>query len=245
MIVYRLYGLVTARYILDRDGFCLQWGFSTEQIPIASIENIIKGNEVQTALNPPFGFNWPGCIVGQKLVKGLGLVEFFATKSATEQIIIPLNGRSLVISPPDIDSFHQSFLEVVRLGSLEEIPGISIRPDFFSARLWADRLARFLILSGLLLILFLLAYLGFRAAHLPETVPFGFDRTGQPDIFVPPSQLLLLPLVGGFYWLANLVVGVWLYREERNRPIAYAVWFTGTILGGLLWGAILHLLNVI
>jgi hypothetical protein len=245
MVVYRLYGLITAKYILDRDGFCVQWGFSVEQIPIASIENLIKGEQITIGLRPSIGFYWPGCIVGQKAVEGFGLVEFFTTRPTKEQIIIPLEGRSLAISPPEVESFHQSFLEIVRLGSLEEIPAISNRPDFFSARLWADRLARFLILSGLILNLLLLGYLGFRIVSLPESVPFGFDRAGVPDTFVPPSQLLLLPIVGGFYWLANLVVGVWLYRLEKDRQIAYLIWFTGTLLGGLLWGAILHLLNAI
>ncbi len=245
MVIYRLYGLITAKYVLDRNGFCLQWGFSTEQIPLTSIENMIKGDEVQIQLSPPLGLYWPGCIVGQKTVDEFGLVEFFTTRPPKERIIIPLEGRSLVISPPDLESFHQSFLETVRLGSLEEIPAISVRPDFFSARLWADRLARFLILSGLILNLFLLGYLGFRAVNLPESVPFGFDSAGLPDTFVPPSQLLLLPLLGGFYWLTNLVLGVWLYRLESDRQIAYVVWFTGTLLGGLLWGAILYLLNAI
>jgi len=245
MIVYRLYGLISARYILDRDGLFLQWGFSIEQIPIASIEKMVKGEETKIQIKPPFSFCWPGCIVGQKQVEEFGLVEFFATKSAKEQIIIPLKGRSLVISPPDVEIFYQTFHEVVRLGSLEEIPAISVRPDFFSARLWNDRFARSLILSGLALVVCLLGYLGLRAVHLPESVPFGFDSMGVPVTFVPPSQLLLLPLVGGFFWLVNLVVGVWLYRLEKDRQIAYVVWFTGTLLGGLLWGAILHLLNAV
>jgi hypothetical protein len=245
MVVYRLYGLITARYVLDRDGFCLRWGFSVEQIPIASIDKMIKGDEISINIDPPFVFRWPGCIVGQKMVEGFGLVEFFATRPIKEQLIIPLKERRLVISPPDIENFHQSFLEAVHLGSLEEIPTISVRPDFFSARLWSDRLARFLILSALILNLCLLGYLGFRTANLPESVPFGFDSAGLPDTFVPPSQLLLLPLVGGFYWLANLLVGVWLYRLEEDRQVAYVVWFTGTLLGGLLWGAILHLLSAI
>jgi hypothetical protein len=245
IVTYRIYGLITARYILNRDGFYLRWGLSIEQIPISSIEKMIKGDEIEESIRPPFVFCWPGCIGGQKMVQGLGRIEFFATRPLKEQLVIPLKERSLIISPPDIEAFHQSFLEAAHLGSLEEIQAISIRPDFFSARLWADRLARIIILSGLILNLSLLGYLGFRIIDLPESVPFGFDSAGLPDTFVPPAQLLLLPLVGSFYWLADLMVGVWLYRLERDRPIAYVIWFTGTLLGGLLWGASLHLLSAI
>ena len=35
---YRLYGLITAAYQLDRNGFYLRWGFSEERLPIQSIE---------------------------------------------------------------------------------------------------------------------------------------------------------------------------------------------------------------
>ncbi|TET36944.1 MAG: hypothetical protein E3J69_03080, partial [Anaerolineales bacterium] len=36
VVGYRLYGLIAARYYLDRDGFFLQWGSAIEQIPITA-----------------------------------------------------------------------------------------------------------------------------------------------------------------------------------------------------------------
>jgi hypothetical protein len=243
MVGYRLYGLATARYVLNRDGFSLQWGFSFEQIPISTITNILKGEEITIRLKPSLGISWPGCVVGQREVENFGRVEFFATAPTSRQIIIPLEKRSLVISPPDVEAFHQSFLDAVRMGALEEIPPVTSRPDFFSARLWADLWARSMIILGLLLILLLLGYLAFRVPHLPASVPFGFDLMGRPNLLVLPSQLLLLPIVGGFCWLADFVIGIWLYRQEQNRQVAYVVWFTGIVLGGLLWGAVFHLLT--
>ena len=243
MVSYRLYGLISARYVLDRDGFYLQWGFSSEQIPISAIENIERGDTLPSRIRPKLGFWWPGCVVGHKVVEGFGGVEFFATTSSKDQMIIPLEGRSLAISPPDVDAFHQAFLDFVRLGALEEISIKSIRPDFFSARLWADSGARFLILTGLILTLSLLGYLAFRVTGLPDQVPFGFDLAGQPDTLVPPSQLILLPIVGGFFWFVDLIVGVWLYRQERDRTISYIIWIVGVILTALLWGAVILLLR--
>jgi hypothetical protein len=242
MVGYRIFGLATAQYVLNRDGFSLQWGFTYEQIPIAAIEMILKGDEILTKLRPSLGIYWPGCVVGAREVDDFGMVEFFSTMSSSRQVLIPLDERSLVISPPDPEAFHQAFLEAVRMGALEEIPSLSSRPDFFSAHLWADLWARSMIILGLVLILFLLGYLAFQVPNLPPRVPFGFDLTGLPKLLVPPTQLLLLPIAGGFCWLADLIIGAWLFRQEQNRRVAYIIWFTGILLGGLLWGASIHLL---
>ena len=77
---------------------------------------------------------------------------------------------------------------------------------------------------------------------LDRNVPFGFDENGVPDLFVPPPRLLILPLAGGALWVADLVIGSWLYRIEQNRPIAYLVWGMGVILVSLLWGAMINLI---
>jgi uncharacterized membrane protein len=90
--------------------------------------------------------------------------------------------------------------------------------------------------------LLLLGYLVVRAPSLPAQVPFGFDPSGAPDPMAPPGRLLLLPMIGGLCWLADLVVGAWIYRRDQDRPLAYAMWAAAVLVGGLLWGATFHLL---
>jgi hypothetical protein len=243
LVLYRLYGLLTAQYSLNRDGFYLRWGISTDQIPIAAIEDVSLQTQYPSVTRPKLGIWWPGCMVGQSESLDHGLTEFFAASSSNGNVIIHLSDRIIVISPPDVPDFIQAFSEIVQMGSLEEIPELTQRPDFFSARLWADRYARGLILIGLVLILALLVYLAYRVSSLPSLVPFGFDQNGVPDLFVPPARLLLLPLVGGGFWLADLVIGSWLYRRERNRPIAYLVWGMGVLLVSMLWGAVINLIT--
>jgi hypothetical protein len=34
-VVYRLFGLLTSRYRIDRDGFYLHWGSGAEQVPLS------------------------------------------------------------------------------------------------------------------------------------------------------------------------------------------------------------------
>lgn len=242
LVGYRLYGLFTARYRLDRDGFYLTWGLASEQIPLAAIERIQPAADLAPGLRPGRGIWWPGCIVGKRRIEGGGEVEFFATRGAEAALVLHAGERILAISPPDVDAFYQAFVDATRMGSLEHIAMRSQRPDFTFGRLWGDLVARLLVLTGLAVSLVLLGYLAFQMPALPPQVPFGFNSAGAPDTFAPPGRLLLLPMIGGFCWLVDLVVGAWLYRRESDRLLAYAIWSAGVLAGGLLWGAVLQLL---
>jgi len=242
LIGYRLYGLLTVRYRLDRDGFFLTWGLVAEQLPLAAISSLRPADEVMPKLRPDRGLWWPGCVCGRREVEGEGLVEFFATSGYQGILVLGAGDRLLAISPPDLEAFHQAFVDATRMGSLEPIPTRSQSPDFVIAGIWTDAIARVLILVGLALPLLLLGYLSLRLPSLPLQVPFGFDPTGTPDPLAPPGRLLLLPMIGGLCWLANMAMGVWLYRREVDRPLAYAVWMSAVLVGGLFWGAALHLL---
>lgn len=243
IVVYKLYGLWTAMYRLDRDGFYLTWGLAKEQVPMADVRAVHAADDVAPGLKPSRGIWWPGCLTGRKDVDGLGEVEFFATGGREGLLVVELEGRALAISPPEPAIFRQDFLEMIRMGSLEQIPASSQRPDFYFSRLWSDLVARILILVGVLLPLLLLGFLALRAPSLPPQVPFGFSVSGMPDPLAPPGRLLLLPVICSLCTLADLVAGVWVYRREADRPMAYAIWGSALIVGGLFWGATLLLLS--
>jgi hypothetical protein len=242
LVVYRLYNLSTARYRLDRDGFYLTWGLITEQVPLSEITLVRPADEIAPGLSPDRGLWWPGYVFGRRGVEGEGLVECFATTGPHGMIVLSAGERLLAISPPDLESFQQAFVDATRLGSLEPIPTLSHRPDFVFSDLWNDRLAQVLLLIGLALPLLLLGYLALRVPTLPTVVPFGFDTTGSPSPLAPPGRLLLLPMIGGLCWIVDFTVGAWLYRRTVDRPLAYAVWGVAIVVGGLFWGATLQLL---
>ena len=242
LVLYRLYNLLTARYRLDRDGFYLTWGLITEQISLAEVTLMRSADEVAANLQPARGLWWPGYVYGSREIDGEGLVEFFATTGPQGLMVLNAGGRMLAISPPDLEAFQQAFVDATRLGSLEPIPTLSQRPEFILSDLWNDRLAQVLVLIGLVLPLFLLGYLALRVPSLPARVPFGFDTIGVPSTLAPPGRLLLLPMIGGLCWIADFAVGAWLYRQAKDRPLAYAIWGVAILVGGLFWGATLQLL---
>ncbi len=245
LVINRLYGLVTARYRVDRDGLYVRWGMSYEQIPLDLISEVSPPHEPDAVSEgdprrPRVGIWWPGCMVGRS--KG-GEVDFFTTTKPL-LVIRTTSGRALAISPPDSESFQAAILSASRMGSLETIPEQSVRADFLVARVWKDRLARSLILAGLLIPLLLLGALVITAPSLPELVPFGFGPTGQPTPLAPPGRLLLLPMIAGLIWIADLVLGAWFFGNDSDHPVAYALWGTAIIAGALLSGATWKLLSI-
>jgi Bacterial PH domain len=242
VVAYRLFGLLTASYQVDRDGIRLRWGLAVEQVALVDVAEVRVPDPGTMRLRPGSGIWWPGCVVGRRVVQDLGTVEFFASTGAAGMLLLRLHDRWVAISPGDRDGFRQAYVDMIRMGSLERIPAIRLRPDFLFNRLWADRWARALVLAGLALCLLLLGYLAYQASALTAQVPFGFDPYGEPEGFVSPTQLLLLPLLAGLCWSIDFVLGLWLYRKDNQRPLAYGLWGTAVLVGGLLWGASLQLL---
>ncbi len=245
LVSYRIYGLLSARYRLHREGFYLTWGFAYEQIPITEIHSVELASANHENLAPEIGFRWPGCVVGHLDTENSAPIEFFATRNSEGIVLLICDERVLAISPPNPQEFQKYFVDTVRMGSLDSIAAVSQRPDFIFARMWSDDRARLLVLSGIAISLLLFGYLALRASTLPSSVPFGFDALGNPDPYAPPGRLLLLPMIGVFCWFLDLLTGTWLYRRNEDRPFAYAIWGAAIIVGGLLWGAALHLLAVV
>ena len=243
LILYRWYGLLSATYRINRDGFYLKWGLAFEQVPLSSVQSIERSDSDEIPLRPGIGFWWPGCIVGRKEFPEIGVVDFFTAKFGESMLLVNIENRIFAISPRDPDAFELAFQSAARMGSLETVPKISRRSNFVFSQLWSDMWARILILVGALFPLIIFGYIAMILPGLPFEVPFGFAPSGIPDTFGSPGRLLLLPMVAGFCWFIDLVGGMWLYRGEDQRPLAYVLWSAAILVGGLFAGATIHLLT--
>jgi hypothetical protein len=242
LVLNRLFGLLTARYRLDRDGLYIHWGLAYEQIPIGSIRSIRAGKVLAEVTRPNLGFWWPGCLIGHAESPELGEIEFFATSGPMVLVERDIGG-AIAISPPDPEAFIAGFDNARRMGSLEQIRARSYRPERLILELRSDRLALALIVLGFAIPLTLLVALIIGAPSLPDEVPFGFGPDQQPGPLVPRGRLILLPVIAGLIWLADLLLGGWFYRNDRDRPIAHVLWGAALVSGLLLVGAALQLIS--
>ena len=224
LLAYRLYALLTAIYILRRDGLRIHWGLRREDIPLRRIEWMRPAGEFGFRLPLPW-LRWPGAVVGRRKVSELGDVEFMAADLA-HMVLVATPEKIYAISPADLKTFMAQFRKINELGSLTPLEAQSVYPRLLFGNVWEDRLARWLILGSLGIGLVLLAVVGFAVPGL-ETI--AWIGTIEP---APAERLLLLPILEGIFWLTDLVLGIFLYRRGGDlRMGSYLLWGSGALTG--------------
>jgi hypothetical protein len=227
LFAYRFYALLTAAYVLERSGLRIRWGLRREDIPLNDIEWIRPADELGFRLPLPW-LRWPGAVVGNRQVPELGQVEFMAVDTA-HMILVATPEKVFAISPSDPNRFAAEFRQINELGSLTPLDAQSLYPKVFLGRVWDDRLARRLILTGLGVGLALLAVTAFAVPRL------GTIAWTSPGSTAPSERLLLLSVLDGMLWLVDLVFGFFLYRRgEDMRIAAYLLWGSSVATGVLL-----------
>jgi hypothetical protein len=221
VLIYCMYALSQADYTLDRDGLRIRWGLRSEDIPLPQIEWVRPAN--QLGFHLPMPLIWlPGAILGQRTVEGLGPVEFIAS-DRNNLLLIATPHKIFAISPADLKAFMYAFQRVMEMGSPSPLSSHSAVPVAFLKRVWADRPARWLILIGLILCTALFVYVSLAIPGL-SAVSLGFNRLGQPNETGPAERLLLLPVMAFLVYVFDLGLGLFFYRRDEVRQIAYVVW---------------------
>jgi hypothetical protein len=220
-VFYRGYALMNAFYRLERDGLRLRWGLRAEDIPLPEIEWVRPVQELGFSLPLP-PLIAPGAVLGSRKVAELGTVEFMASEMDA-LLLVAARDRVFAISPQDGRAFNRAFQRMIELGSLTPLPPYSAQPAAFARRVWDDRPARWFLIAGLILTVLLLIVVALAIPSTPS-VSLGFDAQGQPLPPVPAEQLLLLPVLGILIYLVNLLTGIYFYRRESDRAVAFMLW---------------------
>ena len=237
---YRLFSLLRADYVLDRDSLAFTWGLRVEDIPLTDIEWIRPATDLSSPLRPPT-LSLPGGLLGVTRHPDLGPVEFIAA-TRHDLLLVATAKRTYAISPERAADFLATFRRATELGSLLPAEAVSQYPSFLLARAWENLAARFLWLSGLLLNIGLVAWVTFLIPTI-SSVTLGFDPTGAPLEAVPSVRLILLPLLSASLFVAGLIAGLFFYRNEKQQPLAVIVWISSTVSSLLFLLAVLFIVT--
>ena len=238
---YRAYSLFKADYYIDRDSLAILWGLRIEDIPLTDIEWVRPVSDLTHPLSLP-RFRLPGAVLGTRRHPDLGAVEFIAS-SARNLILIATSKHVFAISPKDAASLVRTFARATELGSLTPTEAKSVYPSFVITQAWESPVARFLWMTGLLLNLGLVGWVGFLIPSLSQ-VSFGFNPFGVPNETAPSVQLILLPLLSSLMFITGLLAGLYLYRWDRERPLAFVIWLSSTLCALLFLLAVLFLVTI-
>jgi len=237
---YRAYSLLKADYYIDRDSLAILWGLRIEDIPLTDIEWVRPVSDLTYPLPLP-RFRLPGAILGTRRHPDLGSVEFIAS-SRRNLILVATSKHVFAISPRDAGSLVRTFARATELGSLTPTEAKSVYPSFLITQAWESSIARFLWMTGLLLNLGLVAWVGILIPSISQ-IPFGFNPFGVPNVTAPSVRLILLPLVSALMFITGLLAGLYFYRWEKERPLAFVVWISSTLCALLFLMAVLFIVT--
>lgn len=237
---YRAYALLRSDYYIDRDSLAILWGLRIEDIPLTDIEWVRPATDLTHPLALP-AFRLPGGVLGSRRHPDLGLVEFIAADTKN-LILIATSKHIFAISPRDAAGLVRTFARATELGSLTRAESKSVYPSFIITQAWESPIARFLWMSGLFLNLGLVVWVGILIPALTK-VPFGFNAFGAPNQTVPAVRLIILPLISALMFIIGLGAGLYFYRWEKQRPLAFIVWISSTICALLFLLAVLFLVT--
>jgi len=234
LVSYQLWGLVNAVYTMDRNAVIIHWGNYEYQIPLADIQEVLRGSEAE-GLRLRSLFHWPGYFVGRGSAPELGEIFFYATQPAEGQLVLHTQGDTFVISPVDRDGFITALRERLEMGATQDVEAVSQHPAFLDWPIWRDSVALGMLGSSLLMLTLLIASLCGIYPALPAEIPLQITNTGETVRTTTTIRIFYLALMGTLFTLVNGGAGAYLY--PRKRMGAYFVWGGLLFLQGSLWVA--------
>lgn len=238
--VYRAYSLWRADYHMDRDSLAIHWGLREEEIPLTDIEWIRPANNLTHPLSLP-SLPLPGGLLGVRRHPDMGMVEFLAA-DRKKLLLIATAKRVFVISPNDPAALAQTFARATELGSITPAEAKSVYPSFVVTQAWESGLARYLWLSTLFLNLGLFIWASLIIPSTPR-VALGPQFMGSALETVPSSQLILFPVASLLLSVAGWIAGLYFYRWDRERILAFIVWGSSTLASLLFLLAVLFIIT--
>jgi hypothetical protein len=225
-LVYRFRALQRAQYILERDGIRLRWGLRAEDIPMDQVQWVHPREDLLSGLPLP-PVRWPGAVLGSSLrpLAGAGRVEFLAS-TTRDLVLIGTPRRVFAISPENAAGFLESYQRLTELGSLSPIAAHSEQPVNFLAETWRRPAVRLLFGAAALLSLILFAWV---IVVIPGLEGIYLGATGAATELLPAAALLLLPFLNIIFQVLDWALGLFLFRQEEHRPLAYILWGSSVI----------------
>ena len=233
LFAYRMYSLWRADYFIDRDSLAIHWGLRVEDIPLNDIEWIRPADDLTNPLTLP-SLSLPGGILGTRRHPDLSTVEFLAA-DRKKLLLVATAKKIFVISPDDPVSLTQTFARATELGSLAPAEPKSVYPSFVFTQAWGNNLVRYLWIVTLLLNIGLFIWASF---IIPSTSQVILGQRPEPS---PSSQLIILPVVSLLISVIGWIAGLYFYRWERERVLAFIVWGSGTLASLLFLLAVLQI----
>lgn len=219
-LTYRLYSLLRSSYAFRPGILRLTWGLREEEIPLVNINWISMADNLEYRVPFPL-LRWPGSILGIRRLDRRSDIEFMASQR-DGLVVIETSRHLYAISPEDPEAFLQAFQRASEIGYFDPIRGQSVHPTAIVETAWQNRRARSLLAVSFL---FGLAFAAWIVLYVQPQASVTYTL-GNTDRIVNGTQVLLLPVLNGFYFFFNLLVGLFFFRREETQTLSYLLWIS-------------------
>ncbi len=221
VLLYRLWALHSLDYWVERDAIHLHWNGEEAIIPLGDVREIRPARETFH----PVWWRWPQQWIGVDSGKN---VLSYASQPPENGLAIVTDQDTYLISPDDPQAFISAYQERRDFGPARQLKQVIYLSGWRQHWLLTDRLAQVLMIGGLLLGLFVLAYTIWRYPQLPETIAIHFNASGDPDLLSPRRSIFLPTTIALLIGFLNAAIGFALY--EYQRFFSYILWSVSIIL---------------
>lgn len=237
---YRVFALYRASYEIDRDSLAIHWGLRVEDVPLNDIEWIRPAEDLTHPLSLP-ALPLPGALLGLRRHPDLGAVEFIAS-DAKKLLLVATAKRVFVISPDNPAGLAQTFARATEMGSLAPTEAKSVYPSFIVSQAWESGVARYLWLSALFLNIGLFIWASLIIPSTPQ-VALAVQAADSTLETVPSSQLIIFPVASLLLAVAGWIAGLYFYRWDREKILAFIVWGSSAFTSLLFLLAVLFIVT--
>ena len=239
-LIYRLYALHRSEYVLERGGISLQWGWRSETIPMEKVNWVHYIDDLETPPKLPL-IRWPGAVIGRRRFQRGPEVEFLAS-NRNQLVVISAGEGYYAISPEGVDDFIRTYHQLTELGTLSPLPIQSVQPSLILSEITEMKPLLVIFLAGAVLNISLLVWVLLVISDR-QVISMGFRPGGFPREALGSVRLILFPIINTSAYLANLVLGLFLFSNPENRGFAYILWGGSLLIALLFHIAMLFILN--
>lgn len=221
-LAFHTHQLASASYSVDRNAFVIRWGQLREVVPMGDVQRVLEADEIADGLRM-LRAPLPGWWFGDGRHPALGKIRFYATAPLDQQVLIVTPERTYAVSPYDDEAFLDAFRTRLEMRPTQNVVHTRLLPPYMALPLWADRVARVLLILAIALNLLTFGLSAGRFPAVPAQLALHFDAAGVADRFGDKPQLFVPPFIALITLAISVGLGLTLYRKEEKLG-AYMLW---------------------
>ena len=219
--VFQIFQITRSKYVMNREGLTVYWGFQKMVIPVQEIQWIRPYDQMGYTIPLP-SLEKIGILSGRIFFGDLGDILFFAT-SSKNAYLIGTTQEVLFLSPADAAAFEKGIQEAVYQGSITPLERKNIQIASPTKEIRSHPQLYIPLGLGILFTVVLFVLFGFTIS-MKDSIRVGFV------LFEPAAGMVILPAITAVFSTLNAIFVPKLFKNQNLSLYAYLMAYTDLIV---------------